>query len=1032
MNLTTSSLRNPAGVGVAVAIVVVFGVFSLAKLPVQLFPDIERPRLTVSTFWRAAAPREVEAEILEPQEEVLQGLPGMKEMISQASQGSSFINMTFGLETDMQKTLIEVISRLNRVPPLPRDATPPVIQLGGGDRGGSGSSQELIWFFVQILPGNDRDVDSYQRLIEDVVKPRFEAVEGVAGLQIMGGPPEEVQILFDPYRTAELGIDIPQVAALAGRANDVSGGFVDVGRRQYTLRFAGRYAPDDLAELILDWRNGRPVRLGDVAEVVVQRGERRFFGYQNGNPAIPIRIDRESGANVLETLKDVKAVAEKVNEEVLAPEGLVLRQSFDASVFIYRAIGLVTGNLGIGILLAIGVLWWFLRKLRATLVVATAIPLSLAGTFVVLNVAGRSLNVISLAGLAFAVGMVLDAAIVVLENIVRLREGGRDAEKAAEEGTAQVWGALVASTATTVAIFLPVIFLRDVEGQLFADLALTIAIAVTISLLVAVVVLPVAAARYLPGGALEDTHAETWRRVASRIVRMTDTPPRRGLWIAGLMAVPVAFTVFLFPKLDYLPPVKRDAVDGFLSLPAGSSPEFVRREVLGTAIERLRPYMEGKREPALLNYYMFGFPGGAAAGVRVKDQSRVAEMERILRDEVMAGLPDTQAFVFQGNLFGGFQSNRSIEVHLQSSDSVALLEAGRLAVARLNEAIPGSTVRPFPSLELAEPELRLVPDDRRIIEAGWNRPTVASVVRALGDGLWLGEHFDGEKRLDVILRAKGWDTPEELAAVPLATPSGAVVQLSELVRMERTVGPSQLRRVDRRRTITVSVTPPDAVSLEEALETIQDGVLPEVLALLPADGGVRYGGSADSLKQAVRNMSENFLVALVILFLLMSALFKSMKDSALVLLALPLATVGGVAALRLMNLVAFQPLDLLTMIGFIILLGLVVNNAILLVHQTRSAERAGLARRDAVGQSLEMRLRPILMTTLTSIFGMLPLVLMPGTGSVIYRGLAVVIVGGMSVSTVFTLLLLPSLLRLGEERLEAARMERPNLVERAA
>jgi multidrug efflux pump subunit AcrB len=400
--------------------------------------------------------------------------------------------------------------------------------------------------------------------------------------------------------------------------------------------------------------------------------------------------------------------------------------------------------------------------------------------------------------------------------------------------------------------------------------------------------------------------------------------------------------------------------------------------------------------------------------VRAKDQSQVKELERIVRDEVVTGFPDTRAFVFQGNLFGGFGGNRNISMHLQSADVGALLEAARFGMDRAQEAIPGAQVQAWPGTELAEPELRLHPDDRRILEVGWTRNQVAGVVRAMGDGLFVGEHFDGEKRLDIILKAQGWSNPEELAGVPVATASGGVVQLGELVAVERTVGPSSLHRVDRRRTVTLNVSPPDGLSLEEALNTLRKDVAPQMLATLPADATIVYGGSADSLRQAVENMSENFLIALVVLFLLMSALFGSMRDSLLVVLALPLATVGGVVALRLLNLITFQTLDLLTMIGFIILLGLVVNNAILLVHQTRSAERRGVGRREAVTEALRLRMRPIFMSTLTSIFGMLPLVLLPGAGSVIYRGLATVIVGGMSVSTVFTLLLLPSLLRLGE------------------
>ena len=1014
MNINQYALRNPAGIVVVVAVISLFGLYSLTKLPLQLFPDIEEPELSIQTGWRAASPREIESEILEPLEEVLQGLPGMHSLESNAGPGWSWINLTFGLDTDMQQTLIEVISRLNRLPPLPRDATPPQIQLSGG--GGGDANSTLIWFFVQLLPGTPGPVEDYQRTVLDIMKPRLESIPGVSTVEIPMGAEEELQIVFDPYRAAELGIQIPAVAALAGTANDVSGGFVDVGRRQYTLRFAGRYTPEQLQGLILDWRDGRPVRLGDIADIAVQRGDQNNIAIQNGNPAMGIRVGKETGANVLDTLNAVKVAVDELRDGPIRELGLDIRQSFDASVFIYRAVGLVTGNLFIGVLLAIGVLWWFMRQMRATLLVAMAIPLALLGTFVVLNISGRTLNVISLAGLAFAVGMVLDAAIVVLENIVRLKEKGESIDAAAEKGTAQVWGALLASTATTVAIFVPVIFLKDAEGQLFADLALTIAIAVVISLLVAVTVLPTLATRYLGSARNEDMHQGHWVKAAGKILKLTDTPKRRYGLIAGLMSLPVIATAILIPKLDYLPPVKRDAVDAFFQFPPGASTETIDQEIVQVMAQRLQPYMDGVREPALKNYYILVWPGGGTIGARVLDQSRVDELVEVIRDEVTAGFPDTRAFVAQGNLFGGFGDGRSISIHMQSSDIQALLSAARVGMGIIEQKLPGSQVRPWPGTELAEPELRLTPDDERINEVGWNRATVANVVRALGDGVWIGEYFDGEKRLDVVLRSHGWENPEELASVPLATPSGIVVPLGELMHVQRTVGPSKIRRLDRRRTVTLDVSPPPRVSLEEALTVLQEEVEPELMGVLPADRSIQYGGSADSLSKAVRNMSENFIVAIGLLFMLMAALFRSLRDSLLVMLCLPLATVGGVIAIRVLNLFTFQPLDLLTMIGFIILMGLVVNNAILLVHQTRIAEHNGLNRRDAVEQALKIRLRPIFMSTLTSLFGMFPLLLMPGAGSVIYRGLATVIVGGMSVSLVFTLVLLPSLLRLGEEK----------------
>jgi len=375
-------------------------------------------------------------------------------------------------------------------------------------------------------------------------------------------------------------------------------------------------------------------------------------------------------------------------------------------------------------------------------------------------------------------------------------------------------------------------------------------------------------------------------------------------------------------------------------------------------------------------------------------------------------LPDTTAFARQGNLFGGFGGGRSVQMHLQSKDSNALQEVAKQTLQWVKDAIPDVSVRANPGLEMAEPEIRLTPNDRNILEQGWDRRDVGRVVRTLGDGLYVGEYFNGTKRLNMILRADGWSDPDSLGEVPIVTGNGSINQLSDLVTIDRTAGPSRLTRIDGNRTISININPPQGWSLEETIAVLKEQVAPKVAAVMPADGNVIYGGSADQLEKAIGIMSENFAFALVILFLLMAALFRSVKDSALVVITIPLATVGGILALQILNLFVFQPLDLLTMIGFVILLGLVVNNAILLVHQTRLAQQTGLSRDNAVQQALTLRLRPIFMSTATSFFGMLPLLLVPGAGSVIYRGLAGVIVGGLAVSTLFTIVLLPCLLRL--------------------
>lgn len=1010
MDITKLALKNASGVGIVVGLIVFLGFYSLFKLPVQLFPDIDRPRISIQTSWRAASPQEIESEILEPQEEVLQGIPGLVNMNAWANQGNSWINLEFDLDTDMQRTLIDVISRMNRIPPLPRDALSPNIMLGGG--GGNGPA--LTYFFLQKLPGNPNEINSYVTFFEDVIRPQLESIPGVSRVQMESGVggEEEFQIVFDPYRAAELGIDLTNISRLLGSANDVSGGFVEVGRRRYTLRFQGKYAPQEMGELILEWRDGSPIKLNDIAQIKIQRADGNNYSIQNGNPAISIRIDRENKANVLNTLEAVKSKVDEINGTLLAAEKLTMAQSFDASVFIYRAINLVTSNLLIGVLLAIAILWWFMRQARATFIVALAIPISLFSTFVVLQITGRSLNVISLAGLAFAVGMVLDAAIVVLENIVRHKKTIGNNVEAAEVATSQVFGALLASTATTVAIFIPVIFLKDVEGQLFADLALTIAIAVFISFVVAVSILPVAASRWLQKELPNDRLEPLWNKIAKNIMRLSDTRKRRVATISILMAIPLATTYLLMPKLDYLPPVKRDAIDAFFNFPAGASEEFIEDEVMSLVVERLKPYMSGEKQPALKNYYIITWPNGGTIGVRAKDQSKVSNLQTLVRDEILKDLPDTEAFAMQGNLFGGFGNGRSIDVRLQATDQIGLAAAAQTGLDLLRQTFPGANVRANPSLEQAEPELQLFPNDTRMMEVGLDRPRLANLVRSMGDGMYVGEYFDGIKRLNIIFRSEQWSDPEQLAVIPIMTPSGEVVQLGDLVEVERTVGPSQIQRIDRRRTLNLSVNPPDGMSLEEAMTLIKEKVEPQIMAVMPSDGAIKYGGSADSFNKVIVTMSQNFIFAMGLLFVLMAGLFRSLKDSLMVILSIPLATVGGVIAVRLLNLVSFQPMDLLTMIGFIILLGLVVNNAILLVHQTRNGERQGLERREAVHQALLLRLRPIFMSTLTSIFGMLPLLLMPGAGSVIYRGLASVIVGGMCVSTIFTLLLLPTLLQI--------------------
>lgn len=1013
MILTSASLKNPTAVIVAILLAILFGLISFFKLPIQLTPDISQPMITISTSWRSAAPEEIEAEIIERQEDALKGLQGLVSLETTSSQSSGNIVLRYQTGINLERALIDLMSALNQVPSYPPDATEPVISVGGNS-----TFTAIAWLALKPLPNNTRDITTYQDFVEEVIKTKLERVSGVSKVNAFGGLNSELRVTFNPYTAAALGIDLPKISSTLSNNSDSSGGFNEIGRRKYTLRYSGKYSPEKLQDMIIEWRDGQPILLKDIAKVELTFQDRTGILTLDGDPAIAMNTQVEQGVNVINVMKELKTAVKDLNQGILKREGLQLIQMYDETVYIGRSMALVKNNLLLGIILAVSVLWWFLRKFRATLIVAVAIPISIIITLIVMYVAGRTLNIISMAGLAFAVGMVLDAAIVVLENIVRLREKGELPHNASLLGTTQVWGALVASTVTTVAIFLPIAFLEDVSGQLFADLAITIAVAIVASLLIAVTVLPTAARKLLAKVSDKDPHEHWWQSITSSIMTITNSPGKRYAWVFGLIITSAVGSWLLFPKIDYLPKGNQNQFQAFILPPPGLSYPAARFEMSDEINRRLKPYLAGEKQPKIKHSWMgffgsFGFMGG-----RAEDANDISRIVQILNREILPGFPDTMAFASQSQLFANLSGGRRIDIDIQGNNVDELLQAARIGYGAVNAALPTAQIQPKPGLTLAEPELRMIPKERRIAEAGWNRQQMAGISRALGTGLYVGDFFNGQKRLNMFLRSEDWQSPEELAVIPLFTPDAGIQQVGDLVELVRTAGPSSIRRIDRKRTVTLQVTPPSNLSLEETIARIKEKAEPVILTELSKhadnNGSIAYRGSAEALTQALTNMSQSFLLALIILFLLMAALFRSFKDSLLVVLTIPLATIGGIGLLQITNLFIFQPLDLLTMIGFVILLGLVVNNAILLVYQTRIGESEGLSRTDAVQHAVRIRLRPILMSTLTSLCGMLPLLLIPGAGAELYRGIAAVIVGGMSVSTIFTLIFLPSLLQMGK------------------
>ncbi len=643
----------------------------------------------------------------------------------------------------------------------------------------------------------------------------------MAQVSLNGQRPRELEIRFDPHRAAALGVRISEIRDTVARSNDVSGGFADVGRRQYTVRVAGRLEPEEFGQLVVAWRDDAPIYLHDVATVSRRLSDRFGFTLRNGLPAYYITVGRQYGANTVELLDAVNVLIAELNAGPLVAEQLHLEMSLDASVHIRRAIAFVQGNLALGALLAITMLWFFLRRWPETWIIAGVIPLSVVSAIIALDLAGLSLNVISLAGLAFAVGLVLDAAIVVQENIVRLRQEGMAVHEAAVAGAQQVVPALLASTITSVAVFLPILMMEGVSGQLFFDLAVTLTVAVVASLVIAPTVIPAVSARFGSGPVANvDPLGSRWTRVTAGAMALTDGAGRRAAWIIGLLSLGLAATAIGLPKADLLPDARADSFFVNFVMPPGGSIDTLEREVAGEVIRRFDPYMCGEKQPAFRYYNFFTFgPTFSGMALYPRDPRDMDEAMSLLRDELLVGIPDTRAFVVRGTLLNvNAGAGRRISLDLQGSDMRVLMAGADKAQAWISEALPGAFPRPVPGLDLAEPELRVIPDDFRITQVGLDRAEFANAVRALTGGLWDGEYFDGNRRVDMILRGAPWANPEALAETPLATPLGGIRTVGELGQVIRTVEPSNLLRVAGARTVSLEFEPPAGITIEEAVD----------------------------------------------------------------------------------------------------------------------------------------------------------------------------------------------------------------------
>lgn len=1087
MNVVKSAVKQPISVVVAVILSVLAGILAFTKVPVQMTPTVDSVVVSVRTFWENASPEEIESDVVIEQEKVLSDVTGLVSLTSISQNSAAQLRLEFETGTDINKAQAEVVQKLNEVPAYPVGVSQPTVE--GVD---PMSVDYIAWVGLAATDPNFDNTTLYD-FMERRLRPRLENIKGISKVGMMGAREQELQIRVDPVKLANFGVTYSQLVDAIQLSNtSYSGGRLPDGKNDIRVKAHGRFSDvSEVKNIVLRRDNNGPVYISDVAEVVIDYKDMTDWVRARGVKMPFFNFQLTRGSNLLEAMNALKAEMAELNK----PGGMLeqhaqklgingtfeLVLTWDSSTYVENAIELVQSNIVVGGMLAVFTLLLFLRSFRTIGVIAIAIPISVIASVVVLVALGRSINIVSLAGMAFAVGMVVDNAIVVIENIFRHLEMGKRPLKASVDGTQEVAGAVFASTMTTLVVFIPILTISDSAGQLFRDISLAIMAAVFISFIVSILVIPVAGSYFLRMRteskqleinfkwfkAIEVKAAKLPDTIGAIFTYLTETTKRKLIVISSFAVITLAGIAILIPPLDYLPKGNRNFAFGFMVPPPGYNLDQISE--IGDRIEqKLRPAWEltedkyqaeqyfrhGERAteadrpsiqlmdgsmidaPKVDHYFLVAMGGQVLHGLIPQDPIKTVDSVDFLNQTLMGvNAPDVIGFAFQFPLFStGGTTGSAIQIDLVGDELEQITQSATALLFKLIGTYgPYATIPEPANFILPTPELSIKPLDERLAELNMTRRDLGLAVQTNGDGVILMNSFaiGGElKDLKVVTQAQQSDYPiESLMQLPIATPESAVIDLQSIALVERTQTADQIKHVARQRAITLQFTPPAGMPLEQAINSVN-----AMVSELKSQGAmsqyvdVNMAGSAGKLadlKNALLGdgslfgtLSSSMFLAMFVVYLVMVILFQNWKYPLVILVTVPLATLGGFMGLSAVHWASvfdrytpIQNLDVLTLLGFVILAGVVVNNAILIVHQALNNQKErGMNGQLAIRSSVESRVRPIMMSTLTSVGGMLPLVLMPGAGSELYRGLGAVVVGGLVISTIFTLILVPVLL----------------------
>ncbi len=1022
MNLPNFSVNRPIMIYMFTAVLVLLGGVSFSRLSVDLMPDVQNPTISVRAEYPGVAPEEMENLVTRPLEASLSAAPGIYRINSSSAEGSANIRLQFDWEVNLDEAANEIRTRLDRVRgSLPEGVLPPTIFKFD-------TSQFPIMF---LAVSGDKDPRELRALLEKDIQPRLERVPGVAAVDIRGGLRREIQVTLSIEKLRSYNFSVNQIVNVLRRENQNRPvGPMDEGKYEVLLRMHGEFENvDQINNVVVDSRSGTPIYLRDVAQVSDTNEEIRQIVRIDEKPGVRFSIRKQSGANTVTVAENVRQELQRLEKSY---SGVSIWPIFDSSKFITESINNLKESAISGGILAILALLLFLRNVRSTLIVAVSIPITIIGTFLLMYTYGFTLNTMSFGALALSVGMIVDNAIVIIENVFRHREGGLSHAEAAISGTSEVSGAIIASTLTSVAVFVPLVFLGGMSGILFKQLAYIVGFSQVFSLLIGLTLVPVLCAKYLRVR-LPDAKTHPWMNkivgVSGQILDKLDENYQKAIhWsLSHRKTVILTSASLLLASLTLVPLI------GFEMMPETDESEIrVNLELApGAKIEvtdELSKRIEGiiKREVPEATHIMSEVGGGGwmsssthTSDIRVQlvDKSKRKRTSQQIIDAIRPRLNIQPGLLVRArsssnnmmmSRMGGNTSDRvSVEVRGYEMDVAADLAK---KIKDVIDGVPGITDSMISRRE-GMPEMVVVADRDKAASLGLNASDIADTLETVIGGRRASQFRQEGEEFNILVRLN----PEQraniaqLENVTVLTPSGQSVPIGNLVTVQRREGPVSIERQDQERLVRVTAgyAKRDLGSIMLDIDDRLKGMA------MPSGFSLFYGGEYEEQQKSFKELLFSLILAIVLVYMVMAAQFESLRDPLIILFSIPLAVIGITLMLFLTN----TTFNMQAFIGTIMLAGIVVNNAIVLIDYTNLLRRRDkLLLLHAVELAGRRRLRPILMTTLTSILGLAPMALGIGEGAEVQAPMARVVIGGLTTSTLITLLFIPTIYTMIEER----------------